>query len=360
MLIVARLSLAVFVIVLALLTTLSAQREVFKSFAASTLATAIDTDDTSVVVQSGHGARFPAISGTDFFYIVVENGPPVTAREVMKVTARTTDTLTVVRGQEGTSGTSFGTGVKVEQRVVATTLDALRDLANGFFRVSGPTAVRTYTLPDANATVLTSNAAVTIAQGGTGQTGATAAFDALSPTTTQGDISYHNGTDNIRLGIGLPFQKLRINSGATAVEWADAEVLFRVSADRATTSTTFVDVTDLILAVTSGTYVWECSLTVFSSVATVANHIGVNGPTNSALNWRSVAYPTVTTVQVNAGTAYDTAGTATAGVVTPGVPLTHLGSVVFTASGNFAIRQKAEAAGTVTVVRGSWCKIDRM
>lgn len=40
---------------------------------------------------------------------------------------------------------------------------------NGFFKVSGPTtAERTLTFPDASATVLTSNAAVTVAQGGTG------------------------------------------------------------------------------------------------------------------------------------------------------------------------------------------------
>jgi hypothetical protein len=38
-----------------------------------------------------------------------------------------------------------------------------------------------------------------IAGGGTGQTTATAAFDALAPTTTLGDVSYHNGTDNVRL-----------------------------------------------------------------------------------------------------------------------------------------------------------------
>lgn len=38
-----------------------------------------------------------------------------------------------------------------------------------------------------------------IAQGGTGQTTATAAFDALSPLTTLGDLHIHNGTNNIRL-----------------------------------------------------------------------------------------------------------------------------------------------------------------
>ena len=40
---------------------------------------------------------------------------------------------------------------------------------------------------------------VAIANGGTGQTTKTAAFNALSPLTTLGDLVYHNGTDSARL-----------------------------------------------------------------------------------------------------------------------------------------------------------------
>lgn len=62
---------------------------------------------------------------------------------------------------------------------------------------------------------------VAIADGGTGQSTATAAFDALAPTTTGGDLIYHNGTDNVRLAKGTASQGLRMNSGATAPEWAN-------------------------------------------------------------------------------------------------------------------------------------------
>jgi len=58
-----------------------------------------------------------------------------------------------------------------------------------------------------------------IGSGGTGQATATAAFDALAPTTTQGDIIYHNGTDNVRLPKGTAGQILVMNAGATAPEW---------------------------------------------------------------------------------------------------------------------------------------------
>jgi len=65
---------------------------------------------------------------------------------------------------------------------------------------------------------------VAIANGGTGQTTATAAFDALAPTTTQGDTIYFNGTDNVRLAKGTAGQALVMNSGATAPEWGTAGI----------------------------------------------------------------------------------------------------------------------------------------
>ena len=63
-----------------------------------------------------------------------------------------------------------------------------------------------------------------LANGGTGQTSKTAAFDALAPTTTAGDTMYYNGTDVIRLGIGTAGQALIVNSGATAPQWGSAGV----------------------------------------------------------------------------------------------------------------------------------------
>lgn len=60
---------------------------------------------------------------------------------------------------------------------------------------------------------------VSIGAGGTGQTSATAAFDALAPTTTQGDLIYYNGSDNVRLAKGTANQVVGMNSGATAPEY---------------------------------------------------------------------------------------------------------------------------------------------
>lgn len=49
-----------------------------------------------------------------------------------------------------------------------------------FFTAAGPTVARVYTFPDAATTVLTTNAAVTVGQGGTAATTAQAAIDTLS------------------------------------------------------------------------------------------------------------------------------------------------------------------------------------
>ena len=65
--------------------------------------------------------------------------------------------------------------------------------------------------------------ALSIANGGTGQTTQTAAFDALSPTTTKGDLIAYNGSDNVRLAVGSDTQVLVADSTtATGLKWAAA------------------------------------------------------------------------------------------------------------------------------------------
>lgn len=63
---------------------------------------------------------------------------------------------------------------------------------------------------------------VPVSQGGTGQATQTAAFDALAPTTTKGDVIVHNGTDNVRQAAGTAGQILGVNSNnSTGLGWQD-------------------------------------------------------------------------------------------------------------------------------------------
>ena len=62
-----------------------------------------------------------------------------------------------------------------------------------------------------------------VANGGTGQTTQTDAFDALAPTTTKGDLIVSNGTDNVRLPVGANTYILAADSSAaTGLAWVPA------------------------------------------------------------------------------------------------------------------------------------------
>lgn len=75
---------------------------------------------------------------------------------------------------------------------------------------------------ESNLTLTNLGGTLTIAKGGTGQTSMTNAFDALAPTTTEGDMIYRNANDNVRLPKGTTLQQLRMNAAATAPEWFTA------------------------------------------------------------------------------------------------------------------------------------------
>lgn len=93
------------------------------NFAYSTVATAPSpaTSGTSLTVASGDGALFPA---APFNATVWPAGsqPSSSNAEIVRVTAVSTDTLTITRAQEGTSARSIGTGDQIAATITAKTL----------------------------------------------------------------------------------------------------------------------------------------------------------------------------------------------------------------------------------------------
>ncbi len=81
-----------------------------KNAASGELAAAIDSDDTTLVVRGGQGARFPS---TYPFRVVLSGA------EVVEVTNRSTDTFTITRAQESTSAASHAAGASVRLSVTA-------------------------------------------------------------------------------------------------------------------------------------------------------------------------------------------------------------------------------------------------
>jgi hypothetical protein len=95
--------------------------QLFANNATSTLASGITNVATSLSVQAGHGAKFPSPTNGDFFLATIVQGSTI---EIVKCTARSGDVLTVVRGQEGTTGFAFSAAARVDLRVTKATLEA--------------------------------------------------------------------------------------------------------------------------------------------------------------------------------------------------------------------------------------------
>jgi len=104
---------------------------VLKNNASNFLAAGIDSTQTTITLQSA--ASFPALSAGEYFYGTLEDTAGQV--EIVKVTARVGDTLTVVRAQEGTSAASFAQGSRFELRV---TVDSIE---GGTYTTAAPTSV---------------------------------------------------------------------------------------------------------------------------------------------------------------------------------------------------------------------------
>jgi hypothetical protein len=182
-------------------------------------------------------ANSAAITGTAGQVLRIDAGGTALAFGALSLStaASITDTLGVANG--GTGITSFGTGVATwlgtpsSANLAAAITDETGTGALVFANtptlvtpVLGTPTSGTLT----NCTGLPLSTGVTgqlpIANGGTGQTTAVAAFDALAPTTTKGDLILHDGTDNVRLAVGgTNGHVLTVDSTtATGVKWAAA------------------------------------------------------------------------------------------------------------------------------------------
>jgi len=102
-----------------------------KNFSYSTVATAPSpaTSGTSLVVQSGDGAKFPTVP---FNATVWPAGvqPTSDVAEIVRVTARSTDTLTITRAQEASSARSITVGDQIAATITAKTLTDIEATAS--------------------------------------------------------------------------------------------------------------------------------------------------------------------------------------------------------------------------------------
>lgn len=85
--------------------------------ASGQLAASLGVADTTLIVQQGQGGLFPALPAGDWFPATIAGAD--SAVEIVRVTARNADTLTITRGQENTSAQAFPIGSRIELRLTA-------------------------------------------------------------------------------------------------------------------------------------------------------------------------------------------------------------------------------------------------
>lgn len=90
--------------------------------AVGVLSNNVNTSQTNIVLSAGHGDNFPALSSNEWFPLTVVR--PGAGIEIMRVTGRSGDVLTVERGQEGTMPREFQAGDRAEMRLTVGALNA--------------------------------------------------------------------------------------------------------------------------------------------------------------------------------------------------------------------------------------------
>jgi hypothetical protein len=132
----------------------------YKNNAAGSLAIALAPSGVSMTLGAGQGASFPTIvaGSGDYFYLTITSVATPTNFEIIKVTATTTDVLTISRAQDGTvaggvGGITFAISDTVELRIVNAGLFSLLPHGKRLFTSSGtwlcPTNITTVYLSGA-------------------------------------------------------------------------------------------------------------------------------------------------------------------------------------------------------------------
>ena len=251
------------------------------------------------------------------------------------------------------------TGTTLASNVVSSSLTSVGTIATGVWNGTtiatgyGGTGLTTFT--SGGAVYATSSSALTtgtlpIASGGTGQTTASAAFNALSPITSTGDLIIGNGTNSAtRLAIGTNGYVL--TSNGTTASWAAASGVTSFTAGTTGLTPSSPTTGAITLAGTLNTANGGTGLTGF----TAANN-AIYSTSSSALTAGTLPVAaggtgatTLTGVLKGNGTSAFTAATAGTDYVAPGTATTFTATQTFSGSSSVLAAIATNIAEVATV-----------
>lgn len=96
----------------------------FTNNAVASLAAGVSTSSTTISVAPSTGALFPTLAAGDWFPVTVLDNTGIF--EIMRCTARSGDTLTVTRAQEGTTAKAFNAGARIEHRMTSAAVEGIK------------------------------------------------------------------------------------------------------------------------------------------------------------------------------------------------------------------------------------------
>jgi hypothetical protein len=202
------------------------------------------------------------------------------------LTASNTATLTN-KTIDGDDNTLLDIGITSLKTVLADADKVLRrDAAGGV--VSGNALPNSSAIVTTDATQTLTNktiafssitGTVPVNQGGTGQTTATAGFDALAPTTTTGDIIAFNGTDNVRLPVGTDTFVLSADSSqTTGLKWVSTSSSTATPTSLGLTTSYFATIQSAVLTSASTTINVTTTDGYQTVIATSTSNVTLNLP----------------------------------------------------------------------------------
>lgn len=139
-----------------------------KNFAKVTVSTGYDASATSIALTSGQGAKLPAPSTDGAFNLVWWNSTDYSDPsddpnvEIVRCTARSTDTLTVTRAQESTSASTKNTSAKTYKMVLAPTKKLVDDIGTSYVDLSTAQTITNKVINGANNTLSNVNLATQV------------------------------------------------------------------------------------------------------------------------------------------------------------------------------------------------------